>query len=136
MAVQRLNLKVFLLDNDGYASIRTTQRNYFGGAYLGCDSATGLGFPSWSKLADAFDIPWVEVGPLGLQDEYVTELLDATGPALFIVKVDPEQTYFPKVTSRVAEDGSMVSNPIHRMSPDLPDDVAAEVFRFGPVASP
>jgi acetolactate synthase-1/2/3 large subunit len=130
MAVQRLNLKVFLLDNDGYASIRTTQRNYFGGRYLGCDRATGLGLPSWSGLAVAYGIPWIEVGPAGLADLPVAEMLDAVGPALFIVKVDPEQTYFPKVTSRVVEDGSMVSNPIHLMSPELPAEVAAAVFRY------
>jgi len=130
MAVQHLNLKVFLLDNDGYASIRTTQRNYFGGQYLGCDSATGLGFPSWSGLAVAYGIPWIEVGPAGLADPAVAELLDAIGPALFVVKVDPEQTYFPKVTSRVAEDGSMVSNAIHLMSPELPAEVASAVFRY------
>ena len=48
---------------------------------------------------------------------------------MFIVDVDPEQTYFPKVMSRVREDGGMESNPIHRMSPDLPEDIAARVFR-------
>ena len=132
MAAQHLNLKVFLLDNDGYASIRTTQRNYFGGHYLGCDRATGLGLPSWGGLAAAYGIPCIEVGPAGLTDPAATAMLDAIGPALFIVKVDPEQTYFPKVTSRVAEDGSMVSNPIHRMSPELPPEVVARVFRYSP----
>ena len=130
MAVQHLNLKVFLLDNDGYASIRTTQRNYFEGEYLGCDKATGLGFPSWSGLARAFGVPWIEVGPAGLADPAATALLHAVGPALFIVKVDPDQTYFPKVTSRLGEDGSMVSNAIHRMSPELPVEVASRVFRY------
>ena len=45
--VNDLNLKIFIFANEGYASIRTTQRNYFGGAYLGCDTSTGLGFPDW-----------------------------------------------------------------------------------------
>ena len=49
---------------------------------------------------------------------------------MFVVAVDPEQTYFPKVTSRVTEDGSMASNPIHLMSPPLPNEVAERVFRF------
>ena len=130
VAVQNLNLKIFLLANDGYASIRTTQRNYFGGEYLGCDGASGLGLPSWSGLADAFGIPWCEVGPAGLADPVVREMLEAPGPALFIVRVDPDQTYFPKVTSRVGKDGVMESNPIHRMSPDIPDELAARVFRY------
>jgi acetolactate synthase-1/2/3 large subunit len=131
IAVQRLNVKVFLLDNDGYASIRTTQRNYFDGQYLGCDASTGLGFPDWKKLAEAFGIPWVEIQDQGLGSESVLSLLNSPGPAMFIVKVDPDQTYFPKVTSRISEDGSMISNPIHHMSPELPPELASRVFRYG-----
>ena len=130
VALQAWPIKIFLLDNDGYASIRSTQRNYFGGAYLGCDPATGLGFPDWHRLARAFGLPSVHVGSDGLESQGVQELLEAPGPGIFVVSVDPEQTYFPKVTSRVTEDGSMASNPLHRMSPPLPDDVAKRVFRF------
>ena len=130
IALQGWPIKIFLLDNDGYASIRTTQRNYFDGAYLGCDSATGLGFPDWHLLARSFGIPSLHVGPDGLAAHGVRELLDAPGPAMFVVAVDPEQTYFPKVTSRVTEDGSMASNPIHLLSPPLPNEVAERVFGF------
>lgn len=135
LALHNLPVKVFLLDNDGYASIRTTQRNYFGGAYLGCDSATGLGFPDWGKLAEAFGLPVVNVGPEGLDAAPVQALLASSGPAVFVVGVDPEQTYFPKITSRITSDGSMVSNPTYLMTPALPEDVAERVFvhgKFGP----
>ena len=129
VAVQQLDLKIFLLANDGYASIRTTQRNYFGGAYVGCDHASGLGLPDWPSLVRAFGLPVVDVGPDGLSAPQVADLLEAPGPAVFVVSVDPEQTYFPKVTSRVREDGGMESNPIHRMSPELSEEIAAEVFQ-------
>ena len=129
VALQNLNIKIFLLANDGYASIRTTQRNYFGGAYVGCDSASGLGLPDWEALVGSFGVPVVRVGPDGLAAPEVRTAMNGVGPTLFIVDVDPEQTYFPKVTSRVREDGGMESNPIHRMSPDLPEDIAARVFR-------
>ena len=62
----------------------------------------------------------------------VLAALDGPGPAAFLVPVDPEQTYLPKITSRVAPGGSMESNPLHAMSPDLPPAVAARVFRFMP----
>jgi len=125
--VQDLNLKIFLLDNDGYASIRTTQRNYFDGAYLGCDAATGLGFPDWTLLARAFGIPSVPVGPEGLRDPGVQSLLTRPGPGIFIAKIDPKQTYFPKVSSRIAADGSMISNPVHQMTPPLDDETLASI---------
>jgi acetolactate synthase-1/2/3 large subunit len=47
--------------------------------------------------------------------------LERLGPQAFIVPIDPEQTYFPKISSRITESGSMESNPIDRMTPDLPE---------------
>ena len=130
VAVNNLNLKILILDNDGYASIRTTQKNYFGGVYLGCDAATGLGFPAWCELATAFGIPALVLDTYGLKSDDARTLLEAPGPAIFVVPVDPDQTYFPKVTSRIQDDGSMQSNPIHYMFPELPHEVASEVFKF------
>lgn len=130
VGVNNLPIKTFLFSNEGYASIRMTQRNYFDGAYLGCDLRTGLGFPDWELLAKAFGIPYLELTSDGLNTSGFAELFAADGPAFFTVPIDPEQTYFPKITSRVTESGSMESNPLHLMSPALPGDVANRVFRF------
>ena len=51
-------------------------------------------------------------------------------PALIMVPVDPAQTYLPKIASRVTASGSMESAPLHLMSPDLPEEIARQVFRF------
>jgi acetolactate synthase-1/2/3 large subunit len=128
--VNRLNLKIFIYANEGYASIRMTQRNYFGGAYMGCDVRSGLGFPNWSQLFAAYGIPALALDDSGLETHGFAELFASDGPAAFVVPIDPEQTYFPKITSRVTESGSMESNPLHLMTPDLPDDVAAKTMRF------
>jgi acetolactate synthase-1/2/3 large subunit len=128
--VNRLNLKVFIYANEGYASIRMTQRNYFGGAYMGCDVRSGLGFPNWSQLFAAYGIPVLALDDSGLETQGFAELFASDGPAAFVVPIDPEQTYYPKITSRVTESGSMESNPLHLMTPDLPDNVAANTMRF------
>ncbi|MDP3713051.1 MAG: thiamine pyrophosphate-binding protein [Mycobacteriales bacterium] len=128
VAVNGLAVKTFVLSNQGYASIRMTQRNYFGGSYLGCDTATGLGFPDWQALASSFGIPSYVLPVDWTTDPGFLELFDAPGPALFVVPVDPEQTYFPKITSRVTAEGSMESNPLHLYSPELPDDVHRAVL--------
>ncbi|BBX73795.1 thiamine pyrophosphate-binding protein [Mycobacterium shinjukuense] len=129
LAATAANVKVFLLNNDGYASIRMTQRNYFNGAWIGCDEQTGLGLPNWEDLARAYRIPFARLdAESGLDDESVRGLLDADGPVLIEVPIDPDQTYYPKISSAVQPDGSMRSNPLHRMSPDLPDDVAERVL--------
>ncbi len=128
--VNRLNVKIFVFDDSGYGSIRMTQRNYFGGRYVGCDRKTGLGLPDWEKLFAAYDMPVMRLDADNWQDAEFKQRFAATGPAAFIVTVDPEQTYFPKITSRVTESGSMESNPLHLMSPPLDVATMQKVGRY------
>lgn len=130
LAAQRLNVKIFLWDNEGYASIRMTQKNYFNGSYVGCDTATCLGLPDWETLFEAYSIPVVRTSPDSLEDVLTGEAFNRAGPAAFLVPIDPYQTYFPKIDSRVMATGGMESNPLHLMSPQLPDDVAASALRY------
>lgn len=130
VAANGLDIKTFILDNDGYASIRMTQRNYFEGHYVGCDAKTGLMSPNWSMLANSFGIPVSELDSSNLHSEKVRFELLSTGPRVFIVRVDPEQTYYPKISSRVLLDGGMESNPLHLMTPELSPEIAKKVFRF------
>jgi len=128
--INALHLKIFIFSDEGYASIRGTQRNYFGGAYLGCDPKTGLGFPNWPKLFEAYSIPVVELSELGVKTRGFDELFGQPGPAAFIVPIDPGQVYQPKLPSRVTASGSMESAPLHLMAPDLPPEIAREVMPY------
>jgi acetolactate synthase-1/2/3 large subunit len=132
VTANKLNLKIFLFDDDGYASIRMTQKNYFGGRYVGCDLATGLGIPNWQLLFQAYSVPVMRLGPGFDVDPAFLEAFNRAGAAAFLVHIDPNQTYFPKISSRVTSSGSMESNPLHRMTPDLDDATSAKVFRFLP----
>lgn len=132
VAANQLNLKIFLFDDNGYASIRMTQKNYFGGRYVGCDVATGLGMPKWELLFPAYSVPVMRVGPGFENDPEFLEAFASNSPHAFLVHIDPEQTYFPKISSRVTATGSMESNPLHRMTPDLDEATAAKVFRYLP----
>jgi acetolactate synthase I/II/III large subunit len=129
-AINRLNLKIFIFDDGGYASIRMTQRNYFAGRYVGCDRQTGLGLPKWESFFDAFDIPAMSLQPNFHEQADFIAAFEHDGIAAFIVPIDPEQTYFPKIASRVTATGSMESNPLHLISPPLDDALAARVFRY------
>jgi len=130
VAAQRLNLKIFIFANSGYASIRMTQRNYFDGAYMGCDTSTGLGLPDWDSLFKAYRIPVMELNPTIPLDENAMQFLLEPGPAAFIVPIDPEQTYFPKISSRITKNGTMESNPLHLMHPALSDQVRDTVMPY------
>lgn len=129
-AINELNLKIFIFDDSGYASIRATQRNYFGGSYVGCDRSTGLGLPNWEKLFAAWDVPVMRLNKDFPKDGKFNAMFDREGLAAFIVPVDPEQTYFPKITSRITENGSMESNPLHKMTPDLADEQYLKVAKY------
>ncbi|MCQ4159627.1 thiamine pyrophosphate-binding protein [Roseomonas sp. GC11] len=130
--VNKLNLKIFIFDDGGYASIRMTQRNYFKGGYIGCDTGSGLGMPHWARIFDAYDVPCLPVLPGFETDPAFRALFDAPGVAAFLVKIDPEQSYFPKITSRVTASGGMASEPLHRMTPPLEPALMAEIGRYLP----
>ena len=127
--INNLNIKVFIFDDSGYASIRMTQRSYFNGRYVGCDTNTGLGLPKWDELFRAWGHK-----PITVLDDYENPHwkndFQNNGFQAFIVKVNPEQTYFPKIQSRVLADGSMVSNPLHYMTPEIDSEVSELVYKY------
>ena len=127
VSVQKLNLKMFIFSNNGYASIRMTQKNYFDGAYLGCDVESGLGFPDWPLLATAFGIKSQTLGEGFDEDARFLESWNSNDPYLYVVPIHPEQTYYPKITSQVTASGSMESAPLHKMSPPLTNVVINEL---------
>jgi acetolactate synthase-1/2/3 large subunit len=126
----QLNLKIFLYVNEGYASIRMTQKNYFDGQYMGCDIRTGLGLPDWLKLFSAFNFPAMILAPSDTDSDDFLDWVNQPGPMAFIVPLHPEQTYFPKITSSISSNGQMRSNPLHLMTPQLPDEISRQVFRY------
>jgi acetolactate synthase-1/2/3 large subunit len=127
-----LPIKIFLMDNGGYGSIRATQKKFFGGAYVGCDEATGLGFPDWIALFNAFGIKASILAPEDAITERLASLLASPEPEAWVVRVDPEEPNWPAVSSQILPDGKMVSNPLYNMLPPLPDKIAAQVCRFLP----
>jgi len=129
-AINNCNLKIFIFDDNGYASIRMTQRTYFKGDYVGCDIDTGLGLPNWEILFKAWGVTAMSIDKNTFDSNAYIEEFNKEGLSAFIVKINPEQIYYPKISSRVLKNGSMESNPLHLMTPDLPEDLAREVFKY------
>ena len=117
--VNNLPLKIFIFDNGGYASIRMTQKNYFDGEIIGCDVDSGLGLPDWEKLFSAYGISCQRLEPAEeFSEDFLKQIRDIE-PRAFLVPIHPEQTFYPKITSRILSSGAMESNPLHLMTPDL-----------------
>ena len=119
VAYNKLNLKLFILNNNGYLSIRQTQRNLFKPPFIGIDRESGVGFPDFGKLAGAFDLPYYRVEDPAAAARTITEVLESDGPCVCEVVVDPDQNFEPKSSSRVLPDGRIVSPSLDDMAPFL-----------------
>ena len=119
--VRRLNLpiKFFVLNNQGYASIRTTQKNYFEGRFVASDPASGLTLPNTIKIADGFGIPSIHIKNQKDIREKVREALDMEGPVICQVILSYEHVTAPKLSSYQKKDGSMASRPLEDLWPFL-----------------
>lgn len=116
----KLNMKIFLLNNNGYHSIRQTQSNLFKGqSYVGIGGGYGLSIPDFSKVIPAFDIPYYRIDSLdGIHDK-IKEILSVEGPAFCEVFVDWHQDFAPKSSSKVLPSGKIVSAAVDDMAPFL-----------------
>ncbi len=116
----KLPVKFFVLNNDGYASIRASQKGYFGKANIGCDSQTGLTVPEISKVAAAYNIPCVVISDQKNLREDVKRVMAMDGPVVVDVHVIPDEMRAPRLQSYQKPDGSFVSKPLEDMFPFLP----------------
>lgn len=115
-----LNLKIFILNNNGYHSIRQTQTNLFEPPLVGVCDGNGLSFPDLEKIAYAYGIAYVKIDALADIPGKMRKVLEPEGPVLCEVVVDPEQNFEPKLSSKVLPDGRIVSPEIDDMYPFLP----------------
>ena len=119
--VKQLNLpiKFFILNNQGYASIRTTQKNYFDGRFVASDSSSGLTLPNTMKISKGFEIPSTQIKNHKNIRNKVREVLDTEGPVICEVLLSYEHVTAPKLSSYQKKDGSFVSRPLEDLAPFL-----------------
>jgi acetolactate synthase-1/2/3 large subunit len=123
----RLPVKVLVINNHGYVSIKQTQKAYFADNVFGTGPEDGVSMPDFVRMATGFCIPAIKVDSIeGLRSQAVKDLLALEGPALIDVHVDPEQNFSPKLASRKLDDGTMVSPALEDMAPFLSRDEFAE----------
>lgn len=122
--VARLNLpiKYFVVNNGGYASIRSSQRNHFNGHLVACDPSSGLTLPDTIKIAAAYGIPSRRIADHTNLRDIIREVLEISGPVICEIIADPDRPIGPRVSSHVRADGSMVSRPLEDLWPFLDRD--------------
>jgi len=122
IAHQRHPVKIFLLNNAGYHSIRQTQNNYFPGPKVGIGPESGVGFPDFRYIAQAHGLGYQRIESHHEMAAGIAECLGTQGASICEVILDPEQPFAPRVASRRLEDGRMVSASLDDMAPFLPAD--------------
>ncbi|MDE6597575.1 MAG: thiamine pyrophosphate-binding protein, partial [Clostridia bacterium] len=120
IAYNKLNVKLFIINNSGYSSIRQTQTNLFKPPLIGIDESSGLGFPDFDKLADAFGLKYFKVSSPKNYNKEIKSALGYEGACVCEVVVDPKQNFAPKSSSKVLPDGRIVSPSLDDMAPFLP----------------
>ena len=118
----QLPIKIFIWNNDGYASIKNTQKNLFDGNYVAADKKSGLVMPDISAIAGAYGIRTVTIRNNSELAEGIKETLAGEEAALCEVLTNPMQEVRPKVSSVRLASGSMASKPIEDMYPFLAED--------------
>jgi len=117
-----LPLKIFLFNNGGYLSIRTTQNNFFNGHLVGESPLSGLGIPHFGKIARAYGIKSYKITSLRDIKSKIKSVLEYDGPVFCDVIMNPNQLFMPRVSSKKLADGRMVSSPLEDMYPFLDDE--------------
>ena len=97
---------------------------------MGCDIKTKLGIPNWEILFKSWGIKSIKLKKNFIDSNNFLKAFNSIGPNIFIVPIDPLQTYFPKITSRVTKEGSMESNPIHNMSPEITQEEKEKYLKY------
>jgi acetolactate synthase-1/2/3 large subunit len=129
---RKLPIKIFVLNNFGYHSIRQTQTNFFPDNIVGCGTDSGLAFPDFGAIAAAFGLPFQRCGRHEDLDASIAATIESSGPAMCEILLDLEQAFAPKLSSRKLEDGRMVTSPLEDMAPFLDrDELRANMI--GPV---
>jgi acetolactate synthase-1/2/3 large subunit len=123
-----LPIKLFVLNNDGYHSIRQSQQNHFPDNIVGCGPDSGLTFPEFDRLAAGFGIASSKVARDADLASAIRAALDSNGPHLCEVMIDKRQEFAPKLSSRRLEDGTMISPPLEDLSPFLATEELAEAM--------
>src|ERR1035438_6192182 len=115
-----LPIKIFIFNNQGYSSIRATQKAFFGGFYVGADASSGVANPDFAALAKAFGMGYGLISNHKDLQKGLALALAGPSPFLCEVNVAPDQAISPNASAFRREDGSFESRPLEDMAPFLP----------------
>lgn len=124
ISAYKLPVKIFILENNGYVAIRTTQAAFFEKRYVGESPRSGLFLPSFEKVAAAFDLNYTKIENEIDLEKNLFSVLNQPGAIICEIKMDPGQTLYPKVASMKTPEGKMISKPMEDMFPFISSEIS------------
>ncbi|NTV66185.1 MAG: thiamine pyrophosphate-binding protein [Chlorobaculum sp.] len=115
----RLPIKLFVLNNEGYISIRNTQKGFFKGHFVGCEAGSGVSCPDTLKIASAYGLKSTRIENQNRLSEQLDTVLSGDDSVVCEVMLNPDEKMEPKLSSEVKPDGRIVSKPLEDMFPFL-----------------
>jgi acetolactate synthase-1/2/3 large subunit len=103
-----LPIKLILLNNDGYTSIKISQKAFFNGRFVASEKNSGVSFPNFEKVIKAYDLPYYSIENNQNIHPTLEEFLTCEGPAVLEVFTDPEEFHEPKVVAKLGKDGKFI----------------------------
>jgi acetolactate synthase-1/2/3 large subunit len=119
ISTSRMPIKIFVINNQGYLSIFQTHRNFFNGLEVGSGPKSGVGFPDFKKIADAFDIAYFHCNTHDEMRDAIANTFSISGPVICEVIADENQPFAPKLSAKQHPDGRITSPPLEDLSPFL-----------------
>lgn len=120
IAYNNLPIKIFVLNNSGYSSIRQTQRNFFDGNMTGSGFDSGVGMPNWEILTKGFGLKYAKIENTANLNQQIAEVLNYNNGILCEVILEKEYSFCPKLSAKKLNDGTMISPSLEDMAPFLP----------------
>lgn len=117
-----LPIKLFVFTNDGYLSIRNTQKNLFDGRYVASNGVSGVSCPDIVKIAKAYGLPAIKINNHSQMKAKIEQVLRSSGPIVCDINSVRDLVLTPKLMTKKTQDGKFVSPPLEEMSPLLPED--------------
>jgi len=118
----KLPIKIFILNNSGYVSIAQTHQSFFNGEEVGASPKSGVSFPDFSKISNAFDIPYFRCNNHQEMESIILDVLRGNNAVICEIMIDETQPFAPKLASKQLPDGSIVSPSLEDMTPFLSED--------------
>ena len=110
-----LPVKLILFNNNGYSSIKLSQEAFFNGNKVASDPSSGVSFPNWERLIDAYDLPYYKISNHDNIDTVLSKIFSIEGPVVVEVLTDPDEAHEPKVVAQLDKDNNFIPGELYNI---------------------